>query len=337
MHLAISRLAAGSHADRLLDDLDGATRELLAEETAESLRELFDIKVTMHPPGERFDSSCGVHGKYHPIEPPHIEIQQSASQRRDRFTMLHEFGHDRIRRDYVIANEFDMLTPDQAYRSRELVADAIAGRLLISDDAAAAAFADGVTAPAVARLFETTNASREACAVRAADQLGQTGVVIIGRDNTAYFTAHHSTSWWVSRATPQPNSSILLRAENTQGRARGRSHIRFATGRVGPELHADAIFCDDGWIFAVMTATAPPGGGLSIALGGFEELAEVECAICDMSFEPWGQPHVCGDYKCPRGHCSCPTGPPTRRCDACGLHKAVNLFLADETVCADCR
>lgn len=337
MRSAISRLAASGHADRLLAELDDTTQELLVEETADALRELFDIRVTVHPTGGSFNSSCGVHGKYHPTEPPHIEIQQSSSARRDRFTMLHEFGHDRVRRDYVIADEFDVLSADAAYRSQELVVDAFAGRLLVSDAAVTAAFADGVTAPAVAELFDTTNASREACAVRAADCLGQTGVVMVGRDNTAYFTAHHSTPWWVSRATVQPHSSILQRAEAVRGRARGASRIRFATGTTGPELHADAVWCSDGWIFAVLTATRPPGGGLSVAVGGFEDLAEVECAVCDMSFEPWGKPHVCGDYKCPLGHCSCPTGPPTRHCDVCDLQKAVNLYVGDGTICADCR
>lgn len=332
----ISRLAAATHAERLVAELDDTTRGLLAEDTAEAVRELFGITVEVNSAGT-LQSACGVHGRYYPTDPPRIEIEASASRRRDRFTVLHELGHDRIRYDYNVADEFDMLDRDSAYRSRELVADAFASRILIPDEAVAVAFADGVTAPAVAELFAATNASREACAVRAADALGQPGVVMLGRENVAVFTAHRSTPWWVARNTVQPDSSILRRAAAYEGRAQGASVIRFATGNLGPELHADAVCLGDGWVFAVLTTIRPPGGGLSVAVGDPVEPDDVECPVCDTTFRPYGKPHACGDYICPQGHCSCSTGPSTRLCTICFLQKAVNLFEPAGTVCSDCR
>lgn len=336
MPLPISRLAASRHGARLVGQVDESWRELLAEETKDAIESLYGIGITVHPADTPMRGGCGVHGIYSPTNPPTIEINRSSSGRRDRFTMLHELGHHLIRLDAALIDDLYDLDAGPKARSIELVADAVAGRLLITDTEVDDAVADGVTAASVVQLFENTHASREACAVRAADLLDQPGAVMVGFDNVAVFTAHHGTPWHVARSVPQSDKSILNRAVGG-GRATGTTTVRFANDRSSTEMYADAKACDDGWVFAVLTLTRPAAkGSFSAPLGGFIDNDAIECHVCDSSFRPYGQPCVCGEFECPNGHCGCDKGPPTRRCDMCFLHKAVNLFDGADTVCADC-
>lgn len=317
------------HAKRITADIDSTVRELLADDPVEAVEALFGIDIVVHPRGSTVAGGCGVHGLYTPgneARLPRIEITQSVSRRRDGFTTLHELGHHLIRSDATIVDSLYDLPDMEKRRSHELVADAIAGRLLVTDADADTAFGSGVNAPAVRELFLTTNASREACCVRAADALDQVGAVMLGRDNVAVFTAHRGTPWTVARDVSQAPDGILARATDVNGRVSGQARLRFRTGTTSTPLFADAVVTDDGWVFAVFGRDRPPAGGLSLPIGGFEETEGIECATCGMTFAPRGKPCVCGDHKCPVGHCSCQKGPPTKLCIGCFQYKHVDMF-----------
>lgn len=338
MPSAISRPEASTHAKRITAGIEDTTRELLADGPQEAVESLFGINVTVHPAEHRTAGSCGVHGLYTPAtdgSPPKIELTKSLSRRRDGFTILHELGHHLIRGDATTVDQLYDLPPLEKKKSHELVADAIAGRLLVTDADVAEAFEYGVTAGAVRHLFDISNASREACCVRGADSLTQRGAVMLLRDNVAVFTSHRSTPWHVARDTPQADDGLFSRAVDNTGHVTGETTVRFASGGTSTSMYGNAIACDDGWVFAVLTLDRPAAGGLTIPLAKFVPEDAVECITCGISFTPWGKPCVCGDRKCPIGHCSCDKGPPTRLCQGCFLQKHVDLFDEGSDLCRD--
>lgn len=338
MPSALSRIAASTHAKRITASIDDTACDLLADDPHDAVEALFGIDVVIYPPGHTIAGGCGVHGLYTPAtehSPAKIELTQSRSHRRDGFTILHELGHHLIRGDATLIDELYELPPMEKKKSHELVADAVAGRLLITDADAAEAFASGVTGPALRTLFTTTHASREACCVRAADALDQPGAVMLGYDNVAVFTAHRGVPWTVARDVPQAADGILARATDVGGRVSGTTRVLFRSTEPSTPLYADAVTTDDGWVFAVLTTDRPPAGGLTVPIGTFEESDDIECPTCGMVFKPWGKPCVCGDFKCPVGHCSCDKGPPTKVCKGCFLHKHVDLFDEGSDYCTD--
>lgn len=335
MSLPISRIAASGHAKRITAGLDPDDIQLFADDPHDAVVELYGIDIVIHPPGHTIAGGCGVHGLYTPGDPPRIEITQSISRRRDGFTILHELGHHLARSDDTIIDELYELPDKDKRKSHELVADAIAGRLLVTDTDAHEAFGSGVTAIAMWNLFNITNASREACCVRGADALSQRGAVMLLRDNVAVFTSHRSTPWHVARSTPQAESGLLAQVAKG-GHRTGETTVRFATGNTSTPMYADAMACEDGWVLAVLTLDRPAAGGLTIPLAKFAAEDGLECPECGFTFAPRGKPCVCGDYKCPNGHCGCDKGPPSKLCQSCFLQKHIELFEDGGEHCKDC-
>lgn len=335
MPLPISRLAASVHGKRITAALDPTDHQLLADDPHEAVAALYGITIVIHPPGHTIAGGCGVHGLYIPGDPPMIEITESISRRRDGFTILHELGHHLSRSDATITDELYELPDKDKRKSHELVADAIAGRLLVTDTDANEAFGNGVTAVAVRNLFNITKASREACCVRAADALTQRGAVMLMRDNIAVYTSHHSTPWYVARSTPQADTGPLAQVANG-GHKTGQTTVQFATGNTSTPMYADAMAGDDGWVFAVLTLDRPAAGGLTVPLGKFSAEDDIECTICEFTFTPWGKPHICGEYQCPNGHCGCDKRPPTKLCQICFQQKHIELFESGGEHCKDC-
>ena len=77
------------------------------------------------------------------------------------------------------------------------------------------------------------------------------------------------------------------------------------------------------------------GEGVTLCTLQDRQTDKFECPTCDFTFEPWGKPCVCGDHKCPNGHCSCDKGPPTKLCKGCFLQKHVALFDEGSDHCND--
>jgi hypothetical protein len=190
------------------------------------------------------------------------------------------------------------------------------------------------------------HASRAVCCVAAVRRLASPGCVILGRpDGTAEFVAHHeATPWRIARGTAQGPDSLLARAAiSTTRHVRDVTQVRFASGRTSGNVHGDAYCAPDGWVYMVVVADTHSPWVTNLNFAGPDSGSPrevVECPRCDHAFTAWWAPcRRCGDYQCPQCHrCSCRTRAPTsKRCDACGLSKAISLFPGGGPICVDCQ
>ena len=337
------RIDPRGEARRLLAQVDPADLDVLATDPVTALGVLFDITITTRPPSLP-GPGCPVDGTYRPGPPPHIFVADDVTAARQRFTVLHEWGHHLIEHDDYL-NDLEI---SDAERSDENICNEVAATVLLPDDIVDKTLPAGVfTAEHVAALFDNVSASRMACCVAAARRLASPGCVILGTaDGTAEFTAHHpATPWRIARGTSQgPDSLLAKAARSSLGKARGVTKARFATGTSSGHLHGDAFAADDGWVFAVLIADShsPWAGSLNLGLTDTgPDGTEIECPHCGEGSTVWSAPcRRCGDHVCPRcQRCSCEPGPtPTRRCQgSCGLMKPPNQFRSGSLVCVDCE
>ena len=332
-----SREWLDGHARRLLEPLGGAARDALAADPEGAVRDVFGIAVTVSD--RALESDCGIDGLYF-APPPRIEVAASASRRREHFTVCHEFGHHLQHEDDELMGLFESLGP-AGEAVEEDVADTVAAELLMPSDRVRDVIgAAGPRARDVAGLFTQTQASREACCVRAAQTLRAPGYVVLADvDGTVRFAALSRTVYRVGRGTAQHDGHLLARAGRT-GSARGTERLAYASGTLSDWMHGDAV-ADGGYVFGVFTTGAPPWGGLSVLPSDGPRGADVSCVRCDNDFEAFGRPCAsCGDHRCPEcGGCSCDDAPataPDRLCGACFLTKPRAQFAGDGSVCTDC-
>jgi Zn-dependent peptidase ImmA (M78 family) len=337
--VAASRTTAPAQARRLVAALDPWVVELLATEPAETVEQLLGIQVVFRPEAA-VRSGCSVDGSYQEGPPPRITVATSASAGRRNFTVLHELGHDRARNDPEVVNLL-AAEPDGGGQLEELIADAVAAELLLPDTLVNEVIGErGPTAAEVADLFGRSQASREACCVRAAQRITGAGYVMLAEGGTARFTATANTPYRVARGTPQGEDHLVAQAARV-GVARGEARVRFRSGAWGDPMHADAV-ARDGYVFAVFVAGRAAWQPLSILS---ERPGPVQyqgsCGFCHDDFSTWKRPcSACGDPFCPScGRCSCApaTARGSRECTSCHLVQPGHLFRGTSTVCADCR
>lgn len=328
---------------RLLQGVDRDLRGDLAEDPRTVVELLVDrLTISTRPPSPT-GKGCAVDGTYRPGPPPRITVAADVSLARQRFTILHEYGHHLIENDASLNEDLD-LSSDQR-RDEEICNEVAAAVLLPGDDVDAALPAGRFTAHDVANLYEVMSASRMACCVAAARRLRRPGCVILGQgDGRADFVAHHpSTPWRIARGTPQGPESILARAaDSSGGSVREVTTVRFASGNSSGDVHGDAYVCSDGWVFAVIVddTHAPWGEGLHIGLVDTgPEAEEVECFHCGEVTRVCERPcPACGDRRCRScGRCSCDAEPDRKGCEVCRMFKLPSLFPGGGTICVDCQ
>ena len=335
------RIDPSQEARRLLSGAGSELLVQLASDPVAAIASSYGVPVELRraePSGE----GCPVDGIYRPGPPPLITVARGTSPARQRFTILHEFGHHLIEHD---ARLNDLLVGEDA-RVDEEVCNEIAAVVLIPDAIVEEALAQGVpTGEKVVRLYEAANASREACCVAAARRLRRSGCVIVGNtDGEAVFAAHHpATPWRIARGTPQGPESLLARsAARSSGHARGVTRVRFASGATSGQLHGDAFTADRRWVFAVIVddSHSPWKSGLNLGLADRgPEGEEIECARCGEASLVFTAPcRNCGDRTCPRcGRCSCQVGARPRQCLGCFLEKPPPEFpSASAELCLEC-
>lgn len=113
-----------------------------------------------------------------------IILYRSTPGRRENFTLMHELAHQLVDED----DECPSWLADQPDPLRQLeeVCDHIASHLLVSDEAVKSALKGGNPgAETVARLYETTVASRAACVIGVATRLPCDGFVLLVDPNDA--------------------------------------------------------------------------------------------------------------------------------------------------------
>jgi hypothetical protein len=288
-------------------------------------------------------SGCSVDGSYQEGPPPRITVAVGVSQGRRNFTVLHELGHHLIRGGNGDPEVIDLLAsqPDGGAALEEEVADAIAAELLLPEILVDQVIgARGPTAAEVTDLFARSQASREACCVRASQRIVGAGYVMLAEGSTARFTAAANTPYVVARGAHQGHNHLVARAARLRA-ARGEARLRFRSGATSDPLHGDAV-ASDGYVFAVFVAGRAPWLSLSILSeppGPAEHHGA--CLICHDDFVTWERPcSTCGDPRCPTcGNCSCKSAVPSgaRECSQCHLVQPPHLFRGAATICTDCR
>lgn len=312
---------AREHASRLVAQLDPDERDCLAEDPLVGL-DLLGIRVRLRP-ASGIEGDCTVSGSYDAGPPEVITVVESRSIPRQFFTALHELGHRLSATDPDLHDAFDEES-DGGRRLEEDVCDAVAAELLLPDARVDAYIGErGPTARGVLELFDNTNASREACCVRAAQRLVGAGHVMLFRDGVARFTASAGTSFRVRRMTPQPEEHPLRRAGRSS--YQGEAPVRYASGGLSDRFFFDAVGDDDGYVFAVFTDSKPAWvKGLAIMNpGDVTSTGEAFCPWCDTDFDGFGAPcPKCQGYThrvpwC--GKCSCEPErtPGEKQCTRC--------------------
>lgn len=329
------------HAARLAASYDAELREQFVRDPLTVVTDRLGIRVTYQPARELSATGCSVAGSYHPATDT-IVLADITYQRRTHFSLLHELGHRLVREDEEL-EELLWGRGDDADKWTENICDAIAAELLLAPELVDECIgAQGPTADEVATLFERSQASRETCAVRAAQRLTAPGYVTVsGLDATIRFAARAMTPYQIKRGTRQPDGHPLAVAARNGTSRRSDVTLVHASGEPAGPHHSDCVR-DGDYVFGVFTTGRPawPLPGLSILQRPTRETSEYFCDRCQEPYETWGDRcSKCGDRPCPEcGSCSCHLPDPSAliRCEGpCGLSWP-NHHMVDG-LCRDCR
>lgn len=326
----------------LCETLNGDELEILREDPFEAIP-LIDPEVSIDLVAYEPGDGCSVEGLYH--EPTRsITVQQARSERRTRFTAIHEFGHDRSRHVDPVARHLASLSEAAGRREEERIADAFAGAVLIPDDVVAAVLdGDRPTPQHLVELFhhERAAGSREACCVRIAQRMSGEGYVVLAEGGVLRFCATVGGAYSIRRNTAQDRAGLLNRAATNGSATDVNAQLQFPDGRLTREYAGMAV-TDDLYTFAILTdSSSPPWGGWVPPRRTQGEAPEIFCQDCDEITEAWqrcdtnGSHRVCSTCE----WCECRTPKvkvPERQCQSCFNTKRVDLFPDDGKTCRDC-
>lgn len=322
-------LAAG-----LSEDL----RERLAQDPFQTIPEAFSLDVVPVPPGAG-DGECSCDGMLDSTG-RRILVAETPFSRRSLFTVLHEVGHHLLWGSEDLLSAVYSLDPGgQGRLPEERVCDALAAAILVPEGLTKQLVSEGdITADTFVKLFDRSMGSREACAVRLAQQLRCDGHVMLAKpDGTAVFTASVG-SYPVAREVLQGDRHITV-AAGRRGHARWETYVRYRSGRERP-MWGDALL-HERFVFAIL-AESPQWSvdGLTVHHNARDRAAPVEyqCERCGEDFETFDRPcRKCEVPTCPAcGRCSCePTGA-EKFCKLCGLLHPATSFPAGSEVCEEC-
>lgn len=267
------------------------------------------VEFDDHPP-----AGCSVFGFYRP-NPPTIILHPSVSDRRDNFTVLHEYGHH-VQRQHLDWLPVWMALPDAEGRVvNEEVSDAFAAEILLP--AGAVTFGtDQLSARHIRDAFESSQASRQATVMRAADlaKPGERAVIVLATlDGTVMFARSPSNDVMPRRGAVQPDlARLIAEAAAGDGFARGRfaDGLQTASGWAQHELEAEVAVDHTGrYGFAVITRESRYGTDRW-------DKAEFDCpnAACSETFILDASVQRCGYCKDPR----CPA------CNACSCERTAS-------------
>lgn len=311
----------------LVDELGEDERARLASDPMTAISDLYGVTVRIRTVNA--DASCPVYGSYNP-DTRELIVGEALSQRRMGFTALHELAHMLLDTTEV---GYSLLDLGDVGELTEVVCDSFAGRILIPtglvDDIVGE---KGPDAADVVTLYQRSNASRAACAVRAVERIIGPGHVMIGDlDGVAQFTASAGT-YRVAKGTPQGKNSPIARM-GSAGRYRGDGKVTYRSGGVSDAFLADAVRHGE-FAFAVLVQTQPAWGGLSIPAGDRHRPDEYSCEHCGCEHSSYTI-HHCGIPTCPEcGRCACEARTSQNTCGRCGLQKAAHLI--SNGICIDC-
>ena len=340
----VLRVNAVSQAELMLGVLTRDQPGKVDRLRADALNELAasdEVQIQLVPDTQTEDG-CSVAGGYtYATTPPTLTVAQSASRRRQQFTVLHELGHHLQKNDPDLAAGVRAQPADIA-DFEDAACDAFAGRILIPDTVLAALPAGrSPTAADVVRIFDMTQASRAACCVRVGERLGTHGVVaVLDNIGTVTFGIGKGDVYPPARGSSQA-ATLLVRT------ALGRgvdvqvddTHFVYRNGSRSEQLYGDAAWSGD---FLIVVAVRDLAGWKRFALPRNEPRRFVPqqawCDVCMDEFTPNRDDTCtrCQQPRCPTGHCAC-TSAKERPCDRCFLLKHAAQFpSATATTCNEC-
>lgn len=323
-------------AELLLADLDRRAPGLrdVAVGTGHLAPALEDLGVTVTvtdsvPAGCSVAGSCDRRTKT-------ITVVQAALPRM-KFTALHELGH--LLGDDHDEFQTELYRLDQVTRRsvEEDTCEAFAAALLLP-----AAVVDDVlttvTARSVAELVGTVpTASREACAVAAAQRLRAPGyVMLLDSAGRAQFTARSGDALPIARGTEQSGGALdpLIGS----GRAvRDRGELLYASGSRTPTLYVDAAEVGSKR-YVVAVTDRPDWEVLHVPdrARATDRGVDGYCEQCATEFTSWRRCEHCGEPRHTCGSCGCEAPPPprgARTCQECFTHLPAACFPDATNVC----
>ncbi|WP_051944369.1 ImmA/IrrE family metallo-endopeptidase [Streptacidiphilus rugosus] len=285
---------------------------------------------------------CSVAGSYDDnTVPPTLRVGESRSLRRRGFTALHELGHHLQQTDPSLGEKLFAWADSEGLE--EEACDAFAARILLPESQLSESLKNvGPTASDVVGLFRTSQASREACCVRASGFfVGCGAVVLLDAQGTVVFAARHGMIPPACGSDQSATPLIRAALKSHAGAQADRTHFVFRDGHRSDDLYGQAKWLDEDYLVAVFGPdqvawrqfTAPrPSSGTSRFLSGWN------CETCGDGFAVTETCAQCQQPRCPEGHCGCTAAraasDPT--CTKCFLKKGKAQFSAGSTVCKEC-
>lgn len=336
---------APRQAEAMISALDrlhpGALEALRADPLAE-LGRWTDIRVSLEVASDD-GGQCSVAGSYRSeTDPPTLVVGAARSLRRRGFTGLHELGHHLQQTDPALGQRLFDWEDSEAFE--EAACDAFAARILVPDERIAADVRRrGPSADDVVAMFRTSQASREACCVRAAQYLAGGGVVVLfDAAGQVLFAAAHGMIP-PARGSDQSTTPLLAAALGARATVeRDKTFVVYRSGGRSDLLYGQATWCDEDYLIAVLaedsvawrafTAPRPNTGGSRFG-------SWWECETCGDSFKVTESACAeCGEPRCGQGHCGCTTARrrSDRACGRCFMVLAPSRFEGASTVCRDC-
>lgn len=316
----------------------------LREGPLDVLRSWPDVVVELVPEG-RGGGRCSVAGSYRDeTEPPTLVVGESRSLRRRGFTGLHELGHHLQQTDPDLGQRLFDFQDSETFE--DAACDAFAARVLLPREQVKGVIDPrGPTAPAVAELFRSSQASREACCVRAAEHLtGGGAVVLLDAAGSVIFAAPRGMLP-PAKGSDQASTPLIAAALRTSATVeRDNTFIAFKNNSTSDTLYGQAAWCDDDYLVAVLVPDnaawrpfAPPRPNTAHSRFGSWWTCETEA--CGETFQITEQTCPrCGTPKCPKGHCGCTVARARedRVCDTCFLKYPPTRFEGSSRTCKTC-
>lgn len=340
--MTVLRSAVEAQARLMLQQIEAEQPGVLPRLYADALAEIHtwaDVQVRLVP-DTTTDNRCSVAGGYlHSTTPPTLTVTASTSRRRQQFTVLHELGHHLQKNNATLALAVRRQRADPV-TFEDAACDVFASLILIPDSALPSGpERRAPTASDVVALFERTQASRAACCVRVAEQLGTHGaVVVLDARGCVSFAAAHGDVFPPARGTSQATTPLIRAALRSRRAARvDDTYFLYRTGGRSDLIYGDVTWSDE-YMIAVAVLDRAAWKDFAPPRVGSARFAERQwtCEVCGTEFEPDGTCERCRTPRCPASHCGC-TRATERECRSCHLVLAPGRFSTrSDTVCRDC-
>jgi hypothetical protein len=226
----------------------------------------------------------------------------------------------------------------------EAACDAFAARVLLPDDAVAAHISTrGPIDAEAADLFRNSQASREACCVRAAEHMIGAGVVVLlDQDGIVLFAAPHGLIP-PARGSVQSATPLIAAALHGKGTVeREQTFLAYRGGSTRNLLYGQASWCDPSYLIADVVSDNVPWR-LFAPLRPHTSRGRYgswwTCETCGQEFQVT-EPACdrCGQPRCESLHCGCTVqrARRDRTCDTCHMNLHPSRFAGASTTCREC-